>query len=311
MKFRKKILLFKIQTAPDVDAVPTGAANAILTHNLEIMPLEGTVVKRNVDRAHLGNDLSIHVGTHVKCSFEVELAGAGAAAVTAGTPPPYGPLLRACAWSELSTATQDTQYDPVDKDEEMGTAYIHLDGQKHAMLNCRGNVGFGLSPEGIPRYKFDFMGLWVDPAAVVDPTTDTSAFQVPKAVTNQNTPTFIVHGASYNVYEWNYDHGNKVEYKNVVGEESVEIVDREPKGSITIEAPPLGTKNWFTTIKNNIVADVQIIHGTETGDIVQFDAPQVQLLAPKYGEKKGIRTLKMDTSFIPDAGADEVKLTIR
>lgn len=308
LRFRKKILLAKIEATYGTDATPSGAANAILTHNLEIMPLEGDVVQRDVDRPTLGNDLAIHVGSHVKCSFEVEIAGSGAA----GTAPAYGPLLRACGWAETVTASVDTQYDPVSGNEEAATLYLHFDGQKHALVGARGNVGFTLDPKGIPRYKFDFTGLWVDPASVGDPTPDTSAFQTPLAVTNANTPTCTLHGGSYNTISLNYDHANQVTYRNVIGQESVEIVDRAPKGSITIEAPALSTKNFFTTAKANTTGAFQLVHGTTAGNIVQFDASTVQLLSPKYGESDGIRTLQMDMSFIPSsAGDDEFKITVK
>jgi len=307
LKFKKKILAFKLEVTEGTDAIPTGAANAILTQNLDISPMEGSVVNRDVDRAALGNDLSIHVGTHVKCSFEVEVAGAGAA----GDAPAYGPVLRACGLSETITALTDVVYQPVSVNEESATIYIHLDGQLHKMLGCRGTFSLGLSPEGIPKYKFDFTGLWADPLTSADPTPDISAFQVPKAVTNANTPTFSLHGVAYNVSDFNYDHANEVVYRNVIGQESVFIADRAPKGNVTVDAPTLSTKNWFVDAKANALGAVQIIHGTAAGHIIQLDMPKVQLLSPKYGDSNGIRTIAMDMNIIPDTGDDEFVLTIK
>lgn len=308
LKFRKKIMLAKIEAVYGTDAVPTGAANAILTKNLTIRPMEGDTVNRDVDRPTLGNDLAIHVGTHVACEFEVEFAGAGAV----DTAPAYGPLLRMCARAETVTALVDVQYDLVSGNEEAGTMYLHFDGQLHAMLGARGSVSLGLDPRGIPIYKFSFIGLWVDPATVADPVPDFTAFQTPLAVTNDNTPTFTLHGQSFNLLGLNIDQANQVVYRNVVGEESVQIVDREPAGNVTIEAPVLSTFNPFTTAKANTLGALQLVHGTVAGNIVQIDAPQVQLRNPQYGNSDGIRTVQMELGIIPSsAGDDDFKITTK
>lgn len=308
LKFRKKVILAAVESTYGTDAAPTGAANAIQTSNLEIQPLEGDVVSRNTDRPTLGNELQIHVGTHVMCSFNVEIAGGGAV----DTAPAYGPLLKAAAWAETVTASTSVEYDPVSSNEDSATLYIHLDGQKHALVGARGSVSLSLDPRGIPQYSFTFTGLWADPASVADPTPDYTAFQTPLAVTNDNTTTFTLHGTTPNVLGFSYDHANEVVYRNVVGEESVQIVDRAPAGQITIEAPPLSTKNWFTDAKANTTGALQIVHGTTAGNIVQLDAPTVQVLNPRYGESDGIRTIQMDLSFIPSAsGDDEFKITTK
>lgn len=308
LKFRKKLLLCKIEATEGVDAVPTGAVNAVLTHNLEITALEGSVVERETDRPTLGNDLSFHVGTHVKCSFEVEFAGSGAL----GVAPAYGPVLRASSLAQTVVASTSVEYTPVSSNDESCTMYIHLDGQKHAMVGAKGNWGFTLSPEGIPRFKFDFIGLWVDPVSVVDPVADTSAFKVPLAVTNANTPTLTLHGATYNVSDFSYDHANSVKYRNVIGQEAVITTDRKPKGSVTIDAPVLSDKNWFVDIKANDTGAVNLVHGVSDGGILQVDFPIVQMLNPSYVNEDDIRGLKMDMNVTPSsAGDDEVKIIIR
>lgn len=308
LKFRKKIILLKTEVTYGTDAAPVGASNALLTHGLQIRPLEGDVVNRDVDRPILGNDLSLHVGSHVACEFDVEIAGSG----TVDTPPAYAAALLSCGMAETINAATDVQYDPVSTGEDSCTIHLHFDGQKHALVGCRGTYTIALDPKGIPYYHFVFTGLWVDPAATADPTPDFSAFQVPLPVTNDNTATFTVHGGTYNVLAFSYDHANQVVYRNVIGEESVQIVDRSPSGSITIEAPALGTKNWFTTAKANTTGAIQWIHGTAAGGIVQFDASIVQMMQPQYGESDGIRTLQMNLAFIPsDSGDDEMKITTK
>jgi len=308
LKFRKKIVLFAIEGTYGTDAAPNSVVNAILTKGLTIQPMEGETVNRDVDRPTLGNDLAIHVGTHVVAEFDVEFAGSG----TADTPPAWGALMRACGMAQTINLAVDVQYDPVSTNEESGTMYIHLDGQKHAMVGARGTWSIAIDPKGVPYLKFRFTGLWVDPASVADPVPNFGMFMTPLAVTNTNTPTFTLHGNTFNLLGLTLDQANDVVYRNVVGSESVQIVDRTPAGKVTIEAPPLSTFNVFTTAKANTTGALQLVHGTVAGNIVQVDAPTVQLLSPNYGESDGIRTVEMDLSLIPSSvGDDEIKITTK
>lgn len=308
LKFRKKIILLKTEVTYGTDSTPDGTNDAMLTHGLTITPMAGDLVNRDLDRPILGNDLSLHVGTHVMVEFDVEIQGSG----TVDTAPAYAAALLSCGMAETVNVATSVEYDPVSTGEDSCTIYVHLDGQKHALTGCRGTFTMQLDPKGIPYIHFAFTGLWVAPAAAADPTPVYTAFNAPLPVTNDNTATFTLHGGTYNVLAFSYDHANQVVYRNVIGEESVQIVDRAPTGSITIEAPALGTKNWFTTALANTTGAIQWIHGTVAGAIAQFDASLVQCTNPTYGESDGIRTIQMNLAFIPsDSGDDEMKYTTK
>jgi len=306
LKWRKKIILAKIEAVYGTDAVPTGAANAILATNISITPLVSDVVKRENPRPYLGNFASIHVGTHVAIEFDVEMAGAGAA----GTAPAYGPLMRACGEAETVFAGVKTEYKPVSSGEEAISIYFHFDGQKHALLGCRGDWGFKINANGVPYLTFKMIGLWVDPAAVADPTPTLTAFKDPLAVSKANTPTFTLHGTALNMQSFEYSKNNAVAYRNLVGVEEVVITDRAPSGKIVIEAPALGTKNFFTIAKGDTLGATQVIHGTAAGYKNQFDAGQVQVNGVSYSEGDGNVLLNLDVAFLPTNGDDETTFTV-
>lgn len=98
LKFRRKVILAKIETTYGVDSVPTGSANAILAQDIEIEPLNAEALRRGIVKPYLGQVPAVLVGLHARLSFGVEFAGSGAA----GTAPKYGPLLRACAMAETA-----------------------------------------------------------------------------------------------------------------------------------------------------------------------------------------------------------------
>ncbi len=307
LKFRKMVVLAKIETTYGTDSTPTGAANAIQCSNVEFTPLEADEESRDLVRNNLGAQQVIHIGLRAMISFEVEVAGAGAA----GTAPAYGPLLRACAMSETISAGVSVIYNPVDSSEEAVTLWFFIDGQKHAMVGVRGDWGFVLDAKKIPKYKFNFTGIFVDPSTVANPTPTYTAFQLPKAITNANTPTFTLHSLAAKLQKLEVSSGVKTSYRNLVGVEEVSVVDRDGGGNCLIEAPVLTTKNFFTIAKAETLAAMQLVHGTAAGGIVQFDASKVQINKPRYSNQDGIAMLQMDLIFVPTSGNDEYSLTVK
>lgn len=303
--FKRKIfVLAKKETTEGTDAVPTGSANAVLTHGLTVTPLAGDTVSRDVDRATLGGDLNIHVGVHSMVEFDVEIAGSGVAA----TPPAYADLMLGCGFAE--TVAADVQYDPVSASFDALTLHVHHDGQAHKLVGARGNVSIRFAVNEIPYYHFTFTGLWVDPASIADPTGVFTAYQTPLPVSNANTPTFTVHGVTANMTELSMDMGNQVEHRDVVGSESVQLHDRAVSGNLTIESVAVSVKDWFSVAKDNTTGAIQLVHGTAAGNIVQIDAPAAQVMSPEYSGDN-ISMTSFALSMIPVSGNDEIKITTK
>lgn len=305
LKWRKRVVLAKVESTYGVDASPVGA-NAILVRNLTITPMAGETVKRGLIRPTLGSEPEIHVGTHVEVDLEVEFAAAG----TAGGIPGWGVLLQGCGFSETVTAGVDCTYKPVSSGEKSLTIHFHIDGQRHVLTGCRGSVKVAVDTKKAPGLAFKFLGLWSDPASVADPTPDFSTFQTPLIVSNATTPTLDIHGYSAVTYALDLDMGVKVIHQDVINYAGVDILDRAPSGSLKIQAPPLATKNFFTLAKSETFGPLAFEHGTTGGRIVRIDCPRVQLLKPGYGEQDGVAILNLGLSLLPtDTGNDEITIT--
>ena len=300
--FRKKMLLAKIETTYGVDATPTGAANAILTKDLSINLMQGNTVERNVDRTTLGGDIAIHVAPYTTVSFSVELASSG----TAGTAPAWGPLLQACGFSETLVALTTATYAPVSTGFKSATLYFHIDGLLHKLLGCRGTFTVSMDPGSLPYLNFTFTGIRAAPTDTALPTPTLTAFKTPLAVNKANTPTFSLHGFAATVEKFTFDFANEITYRNVVGDESVMLVDRKPTGSVSLEEQALATKNFHSLTLDSTLGALQVVHGTTAGSIIQIDAPKVQLLSPTYADSNGVLMLNMNLSFTPNAGDDEL-----
>ena len=85
IRWRSKILLVEMEGTYGVDPAPA-AANAMLAINLELSPMEGEDVSRDLETAHLGGQPEIPTGLRSTLTFTTELQGSGAA----GTAPAWG-----------------------------------------------------------------------------------------------------------------------------------------------------------------------------------------------------------------------------
>jgi len=305
---RKKILLAKIEASYGTDPNPTGAANAILVRGLNITPLDGEIIGRDLIRPYLGASEQISVTTRARLEAEVELAGAGAA----GTAPAWGPLLRACAFSETITAGTDVTYAPVSSAFESVTLYFNLDGVRHILLGARGTVSFELNAQQLPVMKYVFTGLLGTIADAALPTPDYSAFVKPVPVNTTNTTGLDLHGYTSAVLsELTVDVANTVVHRQLVGAEEVAITDRSPGGSITIEAVKIADHDFFTEAKNATTGAFSITHGPATNQVV-IASPGAEWVQPTYTESDGIAMLQMGLKFVPGSnGNDELTITVK
>jgi hypothetical protein len=308
--FKNVAVIAKQEVTYGTDPVPTGVANAILTKGAIPQPLLGNRVTRDLDRSTWGAQSEINTGPYVTVSFSVEIAGGGAA----GTAPKYGPLLLACGMSETTNAGVSVVYAPASTALKSCTIYYYVDGQQHIIKGARGNVSINMQRGQIPTFDFQFTGLYTRPTVVANPALTLTSFQAPVAVTKTNTPTFSLHSYSAFCEAFTADYGNQIVYRNLIGAETVELTDRNVRGSVTIEAPAIGTKDYFAASEAHAgitLSTVQLVHGTTAGNIVQFDGPKVQLGGPTVGNSDGIVTYTMDTIFTANASNDELVITVK
>ncbi|MBI2397737.1 MAG: hypothetical protein HYV17_08055 [Xanthomonadales bacterium] len=304
MRYTNILLLAIAEVVYGTPPAMTGA-DAIQTSNLKCMPLEGSTVPWNRDRPAFGNDIAFHVGVHVAVEFDVALVGSG----TLGTAPGWGKLLIACGCTETVVAVTSVKYKPNSASTDSVAIKFYLDGQLHALSGCKGTFSIKTDSQGIPFLHFKFIGIWSDPTSEANPTglTGWNAFQQPEPVTFDNTAAINLHSYDAVLRTFNFEQGNVLEYFDNPGEQFVDIVDRESKASITVIAPVLSSKNYFTAAKANTLGNLKLEHGTVSNKLVFFEAAdnRVQLLQPKYGEYSGRATLEGNLNFVPTTALDD------
>lgn len=304
---RKLVLLAKVETTVGTDAVPTGVANAILASNVQFTPIEGDEVQHNYIQRHFGNQGSELVTQYNKVSFEVELAGSG----TAGTAPGYAPLLRACACSVTINAGTDVTFAPVTDSLESVTIYCNVDGTNHIMRSARGTFKIVCAAKGLPKFQFEFTGLFTPLANTPLPAAAPVAFSDAVGVNAANT-TVTLHSVVVACSQIGMDAANTVVKRDLTSVDAVEITDRKSTANLTFENVGIGTKNWVAAAVAGDDGALSIEHGTVAGNIVAINAPKAKLRKPSYSDSDGIQMIAMPLDLIPsNAGGDEWSIVVR
>ncbi|CAM8626951.1 Phage tail tube protein-like [Comamonadaceae bacterium] len=309
MSMKNMLLLVKQEVTFNVDPVPTAAANAILARGMTPKPISAEMVDRPLIRGFKGNSSKLAVGVHREFEFEVELAGAGAA----GTAPKWAPLLMACDFSQTLTAGVSAAYQPVSNGGSSVTIYGYLDGLLFKLTGGKGTVSFDTNAKAIPVMKFKFFGEY-------SPQTDTilpsgavfTGFQKPLTVGKVNTPTFSIFGQSGVCSALSFDVANALSWRENIGAAYANSADRAISGSATIELPSTATLNLGELLRNATEGPLQLVHGTVPGNIVQFDAPKVQLTSdPTISDDTSVAMAGLSFSLNPNTGNDELVLTVK
>jgi hypothetical protein len=203
-------------------------------------------------------------------------------------------------------------YKPVSASFESATIYFNNDGVLHKATGCRGTFNLSCEVGAIPVVSFTMTGIYNAP-------TDTAAPAV--TYTNQATPllfkadnTLAVNVLGYSdscLQAINLDVANEIVYRELVGcTKQVLITNRQPAGEVTIEAPTITAKDYFTIANDDSTGLLCFQHGTTAGNIVTMVAPVADITNPSYSDQDGIQMLTLPYVAIPtSAGNDEVVLT--
>jgi len=303
---RKRLILAKAEATYGTDPTPTGSANAILVRNLDIVPLQSDIVQRELIRPYLGNYEQLLAQTRVQVTFEVELAGSGAA----GTAPAYGPVLKACGLSETVVATTSVTYAPVSTSFSSVTIYFYQDGIRHIVTGARGTFTLNGQVGAIPTIAFTMTGIYNAPTdtALATPTYANQA--TPLIFKNGNTTSFSAFSYSGALQSIDLNLGNEIVYRELIGgTKEVLITDRKPAGTMSIEAVLLATKNYFTVSTGSTTGSISFQHGTTAGNIATLTMAQSDLADASYADLNGIAMLNLPYVATPTAaGNDELSL---
>jgi hypothetical protein len=303
---RKSYVLVKSEVTYGSSSSPANT-DAVLVRNLELTPLAGDVVSRDLIRGYLGNSEQLIAKTYVELKFDVELAGSG----TAGTAPRFGAALKAAGMAETTVASTSVTYAPVSSSPSSATIIYNTDGLNHLVTGCRGSFSIKAEVGQIPTISFTMVGIYNAPTDVSPVTVSYTNQATPLVFRQGNTSAFSIFSYSGLLQSFDFDVANATVYRQLVGSSTGEVLitDRKPAGSCMIEAPTIATKDFFSIALGTATGGLTFLHGTTAGNRVTFNSPQTDITTPAYGEQDGVRMLNLPYVSVPTtAGNDEFSL---
>lgn len=302
---RKRVILIEAESSYGTDPTPS-ATDVVLVTDLSITPQSSDVVNRDVVRPFLGASEQLLANTKVECTFTVELAGSG----TAGTAPRYGSALKACGLSETVVSSTSVTYAPVSSSFTSVTIHYNVDGVRHIVTGCRGTFELSAEVGAIPTISFTFTGIYNAPTDTALPSVTYGNQATPLIFKNGNTSGFSLLSYSGALMSISMDLGVTTVYRELVGgTKEVLITDRASNGSVSIEAPTIAQKDYFTAaLTDSSLGNLAFLHGTTAGNKVQLTSSTVDIGDVAYGEADGVAMLEIPYTLVPTAANNEVSL---
>ena len=305
---RKKFLLAKIEATYGTDPSPVAGTNAIQVTNLEVTPIESDNVQAASYQGFIGNSTrgTLVANKRVSVTFEVELGGSG----TAGTAPAFGPLLQAAGMSEVVVSSTSVTYAGVSSSFSSATLYCFYDGTRHKITGARGTVTFNMTAGQFPTASFQFIGIYNAPDGTAASTFTVANQAAALEVNDTNVTTCTFHGVtSTRLESIDLALNNTLLYKETGSSQEVLITDRAAGGTAVIEAPVIGTTDFFAKAVASATGASTIVIGATGGNIVTLNAPQTDITGCSYGDTNGVISLSMPYLALPTtAGDNEVSL---
>jgi len=306
---RKKFLIAKIETTYGTDPSPVGGSDAVQVTNLELTPIESDNVQAAAFQGFLGNSTrgTLVANKRVSVTFDVELAGSG----TAGTAPAFGPLLKACGLSQTVVSSVSVTYAPVSSSFDSATIYCFYDGTRHKITGARGTVSFNMTAGQFAVASFNFIGIYNAPDGTALSGSFTVANQAAAIEVNDtNVTTATFHGVtSSRIESFDLALNNELLYKETASNQEVLITNRAPGGTAVIEAPAIGTTDFFGKAVAVATGSTSLVLGATGGNIVTVNAAQTDITGCSYADTNGVIALSMPYLALPTtAGNNEMSL---
>lgn len=308
--WKNRLLLAGIETVYGT-APSLAGTDAMLISEIDVTPLEVDLKDRGLIRGAFGNTEKVISGRMSKATFSVEVAGSG----TVATAPKWGASMRACGFSQtivpISPGPGSVTYALVSSAQESISYQFFADGTAHILRGCRGTVSMEQTAGEISKFNFEMTGLYTQETATTNPAATFTAQAKPVAMNSDNTTPVSVHGFAACLQSLSLDLANVVTYRQLAGcTQKVQITDRLPTGSLSIEAPALGSKNYFAALSSQTLGALSFQHGQTTGNIVTVSMPAINIGGVAYEDSDGILMLSMEYMPNPVNGNDEIVITL-
>lgn len=309
---RKTAIQCKMEATYGTDPGTWAATDVVLIKEASFN-IDRDVVPRGLIRPYMGASEDLIGTRRMIAKFKVELAGSG----TAGTAPAWGPLMRMMGFVETATPGQRVEYSPISDNLESASMRYFIDGVRYTSRGARATGKATLNAYGVPELELEVWGF--DTAATVNTigTSDYSAWQRPLVITDANSADIklgstysagtFAGGTAYVSEGINIDFGGKLSHRKVLGAESIQIVDRQITGQMTVAMDETTEVQWRTDVNANTLTSVAFRAGSTAGQKIGVFGANVQRVNPQAVERDGMHMIQTDLKFLATANGNDIK----
>ncbi|GEM_PF-1181964 len=300
------MVLAGIEATAGAGAVLTGIS-AIEVSDVSIEPLKSDKKSRNIVKPWAGISPSKQANTHRTCKLKCDFAGGGG--VLGDVMPAWGVLHRMCQMTATVDSTvgaeKVTFVGNHPSSQVTGALHYYLDQELRKLYGAQGKVSLEFKAGEIPKWVYDFTGLWSAPLIQAPPAPVYTQWKDPDVVSDDYTPTFQLDGVDLVLEDLSIDFGQKVTFKNRPNQAAVKTPDRETTGNATFLYPGLAVLDVELLAKEGTLIPLALAHGTATGRKLLIDAAFVQITDFSFTDLDGEVACKVGLNFTnPDGTGD-------
>jgi hypothetical protein len=305
-----KVILLKLETTEGVDAGPTALANAlkVLDYTPQFMDADAKV--RNIEKAFFGADPVAMANFKRGAAFSMEMHGSG----TATGIPPWMLIAQIAGFGAPAVGASAVVQSPITNGIKSATHWAYIDDLLVKTLGARAALGFRLEDGEYPLFNVTLLG--VPPPALAEqavPTNPTFTGYVEPVLASSENTTFMLDGYALALRRWEMNSNPQNALRSLIGPaDRIKMSDRSWSGTIVGRTPDLTVKDYFAKVRPGTRMAAQAVHGTTAGNIVQIDAPTLQITGNvDITEEDGEAMITLPVTAIPNVGNDEIVFTTK
>lgn len=303
MRKKNQLILARIETTYDTDPTPSVSSHSLLAMDISFKEIVDPV-RRPAQIASLSRLPSVAGQKYAEVSFKVEGKGSG----SAGTAPRIGALLRACGFLETISGGTSVTYTPVSSSFESVTIYFFVDGRRHIVTGCRGDVKITCEAGQMSIFEFTMKGRYADPTLVAlsSPTLESTTPSVCKSCNFQynSKSTLVLKSALIEMNNQVVPRPSLNDANSIAG---FEITGRDPM--VTIDPEDLIETSY--SFRGDAFVSLRALSwvvGATAGNILTVSIPKFNPYFPEYADRDDILVANIKGEATQNSGNDEVSM---
>jgi hypothetical protein len=302
-----KVILFKVEATEGTDAAPTAATNALRVLNYQPTFMDADQKVRALEKAYFGADPVAMAAFKRGATFDMEIAGSG----TAIGVPPWMEVLRIAGFGVPVVGASSVVQSPTST-VVSASHWGYLDDLLLKTVGMRSTASFKIEDDEYPIFSFNTLGrppvTLAEQAVPANPTI--TGYIDPLLSTSENT-TFSLDGFALPLRRWEMSSNSDLQYRSLIGPaDRVNYAGRSWSGTIVGQVPDLTAKDYFSKVRPGATMVAQCVQGTATGNIVQIDAPRLQITGNiELSNEQGKTMMTVPVTALPNLGNDEIVFT--